>query len=139
MKLAYQEVAVALKDRACIAHVTVPRWEVPILEAVHADVTPIRGIVEDRPTPSSDQEYDRLIACYGESVSEDGSKGVAYVAAVYGQMGAGRAALRTAMQACVLPADTEVTPPVQYKMNAALERSLLVEVAPTAETDDLIG
>lgn len=138
MKLAYKEVAITLKDRANIVHRQVPAWEVPVLEAIHGEVAHIRDVVQERPTPSSEAEYDRLVAAYGESVSEGGEKGVPYVASVYGQLGIGRKALRTAMQAAVLPADTEVTPTEQLVLNKALQQSLLVD-EPIAAADDLIG
>lgn len=140
MKLQYAEVAIVLKDRANIVHRRVPVWEVPILEALHGDVSVVKEIVEERPTPSSDAEFDRLSAAYGESVGENGDKGLPFVAAVYGQHGAGRSALRAAMQAAVLPAETEVTPPEQLVLNKALAASLLAEIASGANVAaDLIG
>lgn len=141
MKLQYKEIAVVLKDRANIAHIRVPAWEVPILDAVHGGgVSEVRDLVEERPAPSSDAEYERLGAVYGNSVTDDGAQGPPYVAAVYGSMGEGRRRLRAAMQEAVLPGDTAVTPPDSYKLNAALAAALLTEI-PVGEgaVDDLVG
>lgn len=143
MKLRFKEVAVVLKDRANIVHTRVPVWEVPLLEAIHAGgVSEIRSIVEERATPSSDSEYDRLLQVYGNVVNEDGNQGMPVVAAVYGSMGEGRRRLREAMQAAVLPADSEVTPFESPKISAALSAALLTDVpAGTVmdTADDLIA
>lgn len=142
MKLRFKEVAVVLKDRANIVHTRVPVWEVPLLEAVHAGgVSEIRDIVEERATPSSDSEYDRLLQVYGNIVNDDGTQGTPVVAAVYGSMGEGRRRLRQSMQEAVLPADTAVTPFESPKLSAALASALLVDVpaAGTADQDDLVG
>lgn len=144
MKLQYAEIDVVLKDRANIARIRVPVWEVPILEAVHAGgVSVVRDITEERPAPSSDSEYDRLMTVYGNSSTDDGAQGPPYVAAVYGSMGEGKRRLKEAMQQAVLPRDAEVTPFTSPKMNAALAASVLHEVSDVeltaADSDDLIG
>lgn len=144
MKLQYAEIDVVLKDRANIARIRVPAWEVPILEAVHAGgVAFVRDIVEERASPSSDSEYDRLQTIYGNSSTEDGAQGPPYVAAVYGSMGEGRRRLREAMQGAVLPKDSEVTPFTSPKLSAALAASVLQELSASEldakGSDDLIG
>lgn len=146
MKLQYVEAAVVLKDRANIIHARFPAWEIPLLEAIHAGgVSPVRNVVEERATPSSDSEYDRLSQVYGNIEMEDGSQGGLVVAAVYGSMGEGRRRLKEVMQAAVLPKDTEVTPFESPKLSAALAASLLHEIAAGEpigagdDSDDLIG
>lgn len=140
MKLQYVEAAVVLKDRANIIHRKVPVWEVPVLEAIHNDVSVVREIVVECPTPSSDAEYDRLLAAYGNIVNEDGTIGQPCVTAVYGSLGEGRRRLRAAMQEAVLPADTEVTPLEQLVLNKALASALLVDVPAGGDVaDDLVG
>lgn len=147
MKLQYAEVDVVLKDRANIVRARFPVWEVPLLEAVHAGgVSHVRDITEERPAPSSDSEYDRLLAVYGNSITDDGTQGPPYVAAVYGSMGEGRRRLKSAMQEAVLPKDAEVTPIVDPVLNARLAASVLQEIpddelaaAGVSDSDDLIG
>lgn len=146
MKLQYVEAAVVLKDRANVVHTRVPVWEVPLLEAIHAGgVSVVRDIVEDRQTPSSDSEYDRLEAVYGKLQLEDGTQGGSVVSAVYGSMGEGRRRLRSAMQDAVLPKDTEVTPFESPALSKKLADALLTELSETelkgegAPADDLIG
>lgn len=147
MKLQYVEAAVVLKDRANIVNTRFPVWEIPLLEAIHAGgVSVVREVVEDRPAPSSDSEYDRLLAVYGNIANEDGSQGGPVVAAVYGSMGEGRRRLKAAMQEAVLPKDTEVTPFEAPKLSAALAASVLHEIEDgtpagkgTNTSDDLIG
>lgn len=143
MKLQYKEVAVVLKDRANIVHTRVPVWEIPLLEAIHAGgVTVVNDVVEERPTPSSDSEYDRLQTVYGNVVLDDGNQGPPVVVAVYGSLGEGRRRLRQAMQEAVLPADTAVTPFTSPKLNAKLAAALLTEVSAgdvKDTADDLIA
>jgi len=69
-------------------------WEVPILEAVHTAVEVLGEIVVNRAPPEAADEYGRLEARYGRSENDDGSKGIPFVAAVYGQHAVGVAALR---------------------------------------------
>lgn len=146
MKLQYVEAAVVLKDRANIVHTRVPVWEVPLLEAIHAaGVSVVRDIVEERQTPSSDSEYDRLEAVYGKLQLEDGTQGGSVVSAVYGSMGEGRRRLRSAMQDAVLPKDAVVTPFESPELSKKLSAALLTEISDTELTagaevaDDLIG
>lgn len=146
MKLQYVEAAVVLKDRANIVHTRVPVWEIPLLEAVHAGgVSIVRDIVEERPAPSSDSEYDRLQAVYGNLQLDDGTQGGPVVSAVYGSMGEGRRRLRSAMQDAVLPKDAEVTPFTSPELSKKLSAALLTELSETelkadgAAADDLIG
>lgn len=144
MKLQYVEAAVVLKDRANIVNARYPVWEVPLLEAIHAGgVSIVREIVEERSAPSSDSEYDRLLAIYGNVVNDDGSQGGPVVAAVYGSMGEGRRRLRAAMQEAVLPKDAEVTPFLSPVLDKRLSASLLTEIPEIGGADkddlDLIG
>lgn len=143
MKLQYVEAAVVLKDRANVVHTRVPIWEFPLLEAIHSGgVTIVKEVCEERATPSSDSEYDRLASVYGNISLDDGSQGGLVVAAVYGSMGEGRRRLRSAMQEAVLPPDTEVTPFENPIISKSLAAALLTEYTPPvagAAADDLIG
>lgn len=84
-----------------------PEWEIPILEAMHQSVEKLGEIVVNRDAPNADEEYDRLERRYSRSENEDGSRGIAYVATIYGQHGAGRIALRREIEKAV----TQDAPP----------------------------
>jgi len=80
--------------------VEVPAWEVPVLEAVHgASVSVTSERLFDRPAPGAEDEFRRLANRYREATNEDGSKGIPYVASVYGQFGVGTANLGRAIAA----------------------------------------
>ena len=64
-------------------------WELPILEAAHIQVTVLRELEISRTPPDAQDEYTRLENRYGRTVNEDGSRGLPYVAAIYGQFNAG--------------------------------------------------
>jgi hypothetical protein len=76
----------------------VPAWEVPVLEAVHGDVTVIDDLSVSSPIgPNANDEYMRLSNLYKNTKNEDGSQGVPFVAAVYGQFQQGIEALGEAI------------------------------------------
>ncbi len=65
--------------------VTVPRWETPVLIAVHGDnVVPKGSFTVERELPEAGDEFTRLAARYGPKNSE-----TPYVAGVYGNFGPG--------------------------------------------------
>lgn len=75
-----------------------PVWEVPILRAVHGDAVEILSKrYVDVPTPGPEDEFRRLENRYRSAVNEDGSKGLPYVASVYGQYGIGTQMLKRAI------------------------------------------
>lgn len=83
-----------IRDTQTVTSKGVPEWEVAILEFifegnVHPMLDkagdPIFETLTDRDYPTAASEFDRLTRCYGE----DPQNGVPYVAAVYGQAGAG--------------------------------------------------
>lgn len=78
-----------------------PEWEIPILEAMHQAVERIGEVVHNVDTPDAEGEFERLKNRYGRSENEDGSRGIPYVASIYGQHGAGIQALRRAIEAAV--------------------------------------
>ena|SRR6266853_552696 len=86
-----------------------PAWELPILEAMHQSVTVIgQSIFDDRNPPDVQEEYNRLQTRYGRTTNEDGSRGLPYVAAVYGQFNVGYSRLGDAIKAATVdtpPAD----------------------------------
>lgn len=95
-----QYVTVKVKrDTNTVHHKVVPAWEVPVLEFIfeegnieHTDLT---EDVPGREYPDPAFEFDRLTRAYGA----DPQSGVAYVASVYGQAGAGIRALKAAINA----------------------------------------
>lgn len=76
--------------------VSVPEWEVPIIEFLYDDgnVEQLETVTTiDREYPSAEYEFDRLTKAYGK----DSDTKVPIVAAVYGNAGAGVRALKKAM------------------------------------------
>lgn len=85
-----------------------PAWELPILEAMHQSATVIGESTTDRDAPDVQEEYKRLETRYGRTTNEDGSRGLPYVAAVYGQFNVGYSRLGDAIRAATVetpPAD----------------------------------
>lgn len=80
----------------------VPAWELPILEALHDDVTETGEILLDRDPPGAEDEYKRLENRYPRVINEDGSKGLPLVAAVYGQFNIGVATLKRLIDAATV-------------------------------------
>lgn len=84
-----------------------PEWEKPILEAMHEAVEVLGEVVVNRDPPNPAEEYERLTRRYGRSENEDGSRGIPYVGAVYGQHGPGIAALGRAIKEATVDAAPE--------------------------------
>jgi hypothetical protein len=86
----------------------VPEWEVPIVQAVHSardGVTIVdTDILVDRPLPEAADEFTRLVTRYRTTEKEDGSRGIPFVAAVYGEFGIGTRKLAEAIQASYVDA-----------------------------------
>jgi|GEM_PF-4091951 len=136
MKLRYKEIEVRMQQGASILRLRVPEWEVPIIMAIHPEVTEIRDCVEQRDAPSVSKEMDRLKLAYGAEREEGGITGLTYVEAVYGQHGIGLQSLKRAMQGAVLPATTAATP---YDLSPELRQDLLQSLGDDLEITDLIG
>lgn len=137
MKLSYKEIEIRMQQGAAICRIQVPAWEVPILESMHDEITPIRDICQDREAPSVSVEMQRLTKAYGAERKEGGFTGVPYVEAVYGTLGIGLANLKQAMQASVLPASTPVTP---HDLPPNLRQDVLQAISESDDTiADLIG
>jgi hypothetical protein len=81
--------------------VTVPEWEVPILQFVHsAERVVINSTVHrDVEAPRADHEYERLERCYGADVKTER----AFVAEIYGQPPIGHKGLEAAIKAASVP------------------------------------
>lgn len=75
-----------------------PEWEVDILEAIHEAVERLGDIIQNVDAPSAEEEFERLKNRYGRSENEDGSRGIPYVATVYGQGNVGVRALALAIR-----------------------------------------
>lgn len=75
--------------------VDVPAWEAPILEAMHQAASVVgESIATKREAPEVQDEYLRLENRYRRQTEEDGSQGLPWVAAVYGQHQVGYSNLR---------------------------------------------
>lgn len=95
---------------------TVPNWEVPILEAVHGTnggCTILEtDILVDKRAPDPTDEYQRLHNRYKFTEKEDGSRGLAYVAAVYGEFGLGQRKIADAIKAAYVEGELPPAPRV---------------------------
>jgi hypothetical protein len=83
----------------------VATWELPIIEAAHEGVEVVSEFTFDRPPPDVTDEFERLSQRYGRSENEDGSRGLPYVQAVYGQHGVGLGRLADAIKAATVEVD----------------------------------
>lgn len=87
----------------------VPAWELPILEAMHQSATVLsQSTFDDRQPPDVQEEYKRLETRYGRTTNEDSSRGLPFVAAVFGQFNVGYGRLGDAIKAATVetpPAD----------------------------------
>lgn len=101
--LKFQTLAIRISERHT-QQVTVAEWEVPLLEIVHSDVSVVSESLVKRDPPAAEDEYVRLQNRYKSSVNEDGSKGLPYIATVYGQFGIGTKALGRAIEAATVDA-----------------------------------
>ncbi|MFO7306818.1 MAG: hypothetical protein DIU63_09615 [Proteobacteria bacterium] len=84
--------------------VTVPAWEVPLLESLYAGGVEVQGeVLVNRPAPDPEAEYDRLERKYREYRDEAGDfTGESVVGAVYGRFAQGRNALAKAISSAVV-------------------------------------
>lgn len=99
----YKNVSVQRSELMTIVR-SVPEWVVPILGAVHGTdkVVELGEEFVDRDLPPAREEASRLEILYGRSENEDGSKGIPFVAAVYGQNMMGLNHLDAAMKAAIV-------------------------------------
>jgi hypothetical protein len=93
------------RDTALAIPAKVAAWELPLIEAAHAGVEVLNEAVVDRPPPDVKDEFERLSQRYGRSENEDGSRGLPYVQAVYGQHGVGLGRLADAIKAATVEVD----------------------------------
>lgn len=93
------------RDAALAIPQRVAAWELPLLEAAHPTVEVTAELVFDREPPAAEDEFQRLKTRYGRSENEDGSKGLPYVEAVYGQHGVGVSRLRDAISSATVEAE----------------------------------
>lgn len=79
---------------------TVPIWEVPVLDLVHAGQIAVleNDVIVDRPLPDARGEFERLEAVYRNHRTEGGAPGAPVVEAVYGGGPRGLKALGDAIQ-----------------------------------------
>jgi len=100
--LAYKIVEVR-RSELCTIRRNCAEWELPVLQAVHAEVTVIGDTFINREPPPAEDEYIRLTTMYKDSVDPGGNKGPPFVAMVYGTHQAGLKALRAAIEAATIP------------------------------------
>ncbi len=137
MKFRFKKIEVRLQSGAAVVPLTVAEWELPIIQAIHNEVTELSDVVVDREPMSVSGEYNRLSLCYGSERQEGGITGVSYVESVYGQHAIGQQALKRAMEGARLPSNTPVTMP---DASPQLRQDLLQALSGTdAEVSDLIG
>lgn len=86
----------------------VPLWELPVLQAVHGDVTVIGETLVEREPPSASEEFERLLKRYKQSRTDDGALSLPYVATVYGQFGVGEKALERAIREATFVDDDDL-------------------------------
>lgn len=91
------------RSELCTIRRNCAAWELPILQAVHAEVTVIGEVFLNREPPPAEDEYIRLTTMYKDSADAGGNKGPPYVAMVYGTHQAGIKALRAAIEAATIP------------------------------------
>lgn len=92
----YERVKITRDERTVYNRATLP-WEIPILEYTFGEGNVQRLYAyEDNalPYPDAKEEFHRLIGTYGS----DKESGVAHVATIYGQAGAGVRGLRKAIE-----------------------------------------
>jgi hypothetical protein len=137
MKFRYKKIKIRMQQGASELEKIVPEWEVPIVQAVHPEVSEVSDVVVESAALSVSEEYQRLQNAYGAEREEGGLTGMAYIEAVYGQHGAGQQALKRAMQGAILPASAEVTP---LEGSPALRQDLLLAIGDNnSDALDLIG
>jgi hypothetical protein len=103
MKLKYINVEIRLSELTTVSK-GVAAWELPILEAVHPGAVEVKSerFVERASAPDVNGEFQRLTNLYGDTVDQNGSKGLPFAATVYGQFGVGNANLAKAIAAATL-------------------------------------
>lgn len=112
--LKYKQIELRVSELHAL-ELTIPEWELRILEAIHAGSGGIKLLGEvliNRPMPNVETEYARLATRYRRSVNEDGSQGLPWVATVYGQYGVGQEALRKLIEASYVAAVAPELQPV---------------------------
>lgn len=90
------------RSELSVIAITVPQWEVPILEAVHGRVNlePVSTTLDaDALPPNVEEEFERLTKRYGFARNKDGSIGEPHAENVYGKHAAGAMALERAIVA----------------------------------------
>lgn len=103
-------------------HVTIPAWELPLLEALHgASVTATGDQTLDRPVPDAADEFSRLATKYRHPENRPEAP---FVAQVYGAFGPGVAKLKQEIERAV------VKPKAKRAAKAAKPAT------PAAETSD---
>lgn len=87
------------KDELQTSQLTVPAWELPILQAMYGEeaIKVLSEVQRPDTPPDAQTEFVRLERRYKQMMNEDGSKGPHYVQAVYGQLVLGVANLKRAI------------------------------------------
>ena len=90
------------RNESVTVEASYPAWERAIIEAVHPETSVVREVTIDRAPPIAEDEYVRLENRYKHTTEENGSKGVSFVAAVYGQYQGGMQRLQEAIDAAAV-------------------------------------
>jgi hypothetical protein len=75
------------RNESTTVRTIVPAWEVPLLQALHGqiNVNILESTVRTAEVPDAEAEFQRLENRYGRTRQEDGSVGMPYAQAVFGQ------------------------------------------------------
>lgn len=112
------DIATVRMSEVSTHRIEVPRWEIPVLQAIHGnDLQVVGNVVVKRAIPEPSDEFQRLATRYGPKNEKTPA-----VAAVFGNFGPGTAALRNAIRDSLT--DEGVTPstyrsPDERKADAA--------------------
>jgi hypothetical protein len=103
MKVKFAKVDIR-RSELCTIHREVPAWELPILKALFGglNVTVLANTVRSATVPDPETEFDRLKSRYGRSRNEDGSIGMPFAEAVYGQFQSGIMQLERNIEASIV-------------------------------------
>jgi hypothetical protein len=92
------------RNESTTVRTTVPAWEVPLLQALHGqmNVNILGTEVRNAEVPDAETEFQRLEGRYGRTRQEDGSVGMPYAQAVFGQFMPGIMALERMIDAATV-------------------------------------
>src|ERR1700752_1819964 len=115
--------ALVQRNELTVLEVIVPEWELPILRALHEQgVTVLGDELVNREAPAANDEFERLSQRYKSMTNDDGSQGIPFFAAVYGQFGVGTENLRKAIAGATVevPAQPDLIGEPAFAQNSSV-------------------